>query len=361
MTAEEFNNMSDEELKHFSDNLCEETFKGWEEEIRQQRDEAEHEAAQYSEDRKSLFKYEGTAETYAVREGTTKICKEAFSGNETLTVIHIPASVNSIHHDAFNGCNNLVAIEVDNENGDFYSEDGILYSKASSQYGETLFRCPMAKVIDVLHINQSTIWWNAFKECQGIREIFISPEAGEGIKIRSKAFSKSNICFLHLNIANSKNEFATDIFDECVEEIEVYAPIPTLITSQRDVFNGEWQNVWCDHFPTIQEEKYEVIQDEEGGIYSADGIRLVKYMGQGNIYKIKEGTRIISARAFEEKLNLVSLSIPKSVEYISKKAVSGCPNLCHVYINPNNVGRYELDDDKLVHEEEQIFTFNKIY
>lgn len=359
MTAEEFNNMSDEELKLFSDNLCEEIITGWEEEIRQQRDEAEHEAAQYSEDRKSLIKYEGNAETYAIREGTTTICKDAFSGNETLTMIHIPASVNSIHHDAFNGCNNLVAIEVDNENGDFYFEDGILYSKASSQYGETMFRCPIAKVIDVLHIKQSTIWWNAFYECKGIHEIFLYPEAGEGIKIRSKAFAKSSIYTLHLNCANCNNEFAVDIFNEC--DVEVYAPIPKLITRQREVNGGKWENVWREHFPPIQEEKYEVIQDEEGGIYSADGIRLVKYMGQGNIYKIKEGTRIISARAFEEKSYLVSLSIPKSVEYISKKAVSGCPNLCHVYVDPNNVGGYELDDDKLVHEEEQIFTFNKIY
>lgn len=322
----------------------------------EKQEEAKHQNVQYSGE--SLIKYVGNATSYAVREGTTKICKEAFSGNNTLTEIHIPASVNSIDNDAFNGCNNLVAIEVDNENGDFYSEDGILYSKASSQYGETLFRCPMAKVIDVLHIKQSTIWWNAFYECKGIREIFLYPEAGKRLRIRSKAFAKSSICTLHLNCANSNNEFAVDIFKEC--DVEVYAPIPKLITSQREVNGGKWQNVWCDHFPPIQEEKYEVIQDEEGGIYSADGIRLVKYMGQGNIYKIKEGTRIISARAFEENPNLVSLSIPKSVEYISKKAVSGCPNLCHVYVNPNNVGGYELDDDKLVHEEETIIAFNKV-
>lgn len=340
-------------------NMTEEIFERALQEHLTQQQEAEHEAAQYSEDGKSLIKYEGNAETYAVREGTTTICKEAFSGNEMLTEIHIPASVNSIANDAFNGCNNLVAIEVDKDNSNFYSEDGILYSKASSHYKESLFRCPMAKAIDVLHVRQSTIWWNAFYECKGIHEIFLYTEAGEGIKIRSKAFAKSSIYTLHLNCANSNNEFAVDIFNEC--DVEVYAPIPKLITRQREVNGGKWENVWREHFPPIQEEKYEVIQDEEGGIYSADGIRLVKYMGQGNIYKIKEGTRIISARAFEEKSNLVSLSIPKSVEYISKKAVSGCPNLCHVYVDPNNVGGYELDDDKLVHEEEQIFTFNKIY
>lgn len=358
MTAEEFNNMSEEEQKVFSDNLCEEIFKEWDEEIRLQQEEAEHEAAQYSEDRKSLIKYEGNAETYAVREGTTTICKDAFSGNETLTMIHIPASVNSIHHDAFNGCNHLVAIEVNESNQKFHSEDGVLYGNTLC-FGESLLRCPIAKTIDVLHIKHSVIGQNAFYECKGIHEIIIEPQEGKGISILHNAFSKSSLCILHLNVTKSKNFFATHVFDEC--DIEVYAPIPKLITRQREVDGGKWENVWREHFPPIQEEKYEVIQDEEGGIYSADGIRLVKYMGQGNIYKIKEGTRIISARAFEEKSNLVSLSIPKSVEYISKKAVSGCPNLCHVYVDPNNVGGYELDDDKLVHEEEQIFTFNKIY
>lgn len=45
MAAKEFKNMSDEELKHFSDNLCEETITGWEEEFRQQWDEAEKSAS----------------------------------------------------------------------------------------------------------------------------------------------------------------------------------------------------------------------------------------------------------------------------------------------------------------------------
>lgn len=316
----------------------------------------EHKAAQYSEDGKILIKYEGNAESYAIREGTTDILKDAFSDNETLKTIYLPASVRNIWN-PFNGCKNLVAIEVDSKNPNFFSEDGILY-RGTRCHRESLFRFPMAKVMDVLHVKTSHIEEEAFYKCSGIREVFIEPENGESLFISHNAFSKSSIRVLHLCAAKGKPFFYYDIFDEC--NVEVYAPIPKLIT-KTICLGGKWHKVWPDHFPELKEEEFEVTQDEEGGIYSADGIRLVKYMGQGNIYKIKEGTRIISAHAFTGRQNLVSISIPKSVEYISKEAVDGCPNLCHVFVAPDNVGEYAAKDGKLVHDEEEtIFTFSKI-
>lgn len=323
--------------------------------------EAEYDAAQYSEDGTFLIKYEGNAESYAIREGTQDIGVNAFSGNDTLKTIHLPASVRNIW-DHFNGCKNLVAIEVDKENPDFFSEDGILYW-GTRGCGESLFRFPMAKVMDVLHIKASSIGKEAFYKCTGIREVFIEPENGGGIFIDSKAFAESSLRILYLRVSKGRSLFCHDIFDGCEDVfgecvVKVYAPIPRLITEQ----TYRLSKVWQDHFPEIQEEQYEVIQDEEGGIYSADGIRLVKYMGQSHIYKIKEGTKIINSTAFQDMRSLVSLTIPKSVQFIQKDAINGCVNLCHIYIEPGNVAGFKVEGNLLKDDDDNvIWKFNRGY
>lgn len=346
MTAEEFNNMSEEEQKVFSDNLCEETFKEWDEEIRQQQEETEHEAAQYSEDGKSLIKYEGNAETYAVREGTEEICEEAFNTNYVRT-IYIPASVTKINPTAFNKCYNLEKFVVEEGNAYYHSEDGILYDRC-----DCIVRFPPAKTRDIVTLTKPTIREYSFYGCHGIKRVNFEPNKYGHLHILECAFYGSNIELFHFGLFSGEMTIKDTAFN-------CFNPNFTAIVPQ--LINNSGININESTYP-IYEDDYEVAIDNEAAIYSIDGMRLVRYMGQSHIYKIKEGTKIINSTAFHNIHNLVSLTIPKSIEFIQKEAVEGCENLCHIYIEPGNVGGYVVDGNQLQDRKgEVVWKFNKGY
>lgn len=355
MTAEEFNNMSEEEQKVFSDNLCEETFKEWDEEIRQQQEETEHEAAQYSEDGKSLIKYKGNAESYAVREGTENICEEAFSGNNTLKKIIIPKSIKCIDSTAFNKSYRLEALEVEEGNDYFHSKDGVLYR------GNFIVRFPTAKKQDVVTLTQSIIREYSFYRCCGIKRVNFEPDKNKSLKIEEAAFyGSSNIKIFHFGLFSRGVEISNTAFTGMVFQ-RYWAILPQLINNSTICIPDPNRRSIEEKYP-IFEDDYEVIMDNESAIYSAGGMRLVRYMGQSHIYKIKEGTKIINSTAFHNMHNLVSLTIPKSVEFIQKEAIKGCENLCHIYIEPGNVGGYVVDGNQLQDRKgEVVWKFNKGY
>ena len=95
------------------------------------------------------------------------------------------------------------------------------------------------------------------------------------------------------------------------------------------------------------------VKDEYGVIYSKDGKRLLKATENINSYSIKKGVTVICDNAFrffedygydyygydyiEEYTisNLVSLTMPKSVKVIGKRAFEGCVELKSINIPPN--------------------------
>ena len=51
-----------------------------------------------------------------------------------MTSIIIPDSVTSIGNYAFSGCSNLIKIETDAENPNYFSQNGILYSRENTEF-----------------------------------------------------------------------------------------------------------------------------------------------------------------------------------------------------------------------------------
>ena len=89
----------------------------------------------YSKDKTSLISFpKGKEGKYEIPSTIIKIDKEDFTNCKNLTGIVIPSSVTNIDTSAFSGCGSLESIDVDQKNGRYASEDGVLYDKVNAKF-----------------------------------------------------------------------------------------------------------------------------------------------------------------------------------------------------------------------------------
>lgn len=77
--------------------------------------------------------------SYDVPETVTSIGRNAFYGTK-VTSVSIPAATKSIEYSAFYACEKLTSINVDSDNTQYSSEDGVLYNKSKTK----IIRVPSA-------------------------------------------------------------------------------------------------------------------------------------------------------------------------------------------------------------------------
>lgn len=150
-----------------------------------------------------------TLNTYAIQPETKYINGDAFSNCHYMTTIYIPKSVIKIGRYAFQNCRNLTSIDVDSDNLNYCSNDGVLFNKDTT----TLIQFPPSKrgryIIPkcvkniepyafvgctgltslVIGKNVKTIYCGTFKNCESLKEIFYS----EGANLTFPNLLSSNI------------------------------------------------------------------------------------------------------------------------------------------------------------------------
>ena len=106
----------------------------------------------------------------SIPEGVTSIGDTAFSRCTRLERVSIPKSVTSIGRGAFNSCPNLRNIDVDADNMNYSSKDGMLLSKD----GTVLYRCLMYEVEEFsIPSGIVSIEDYAFLDCKMLRVVNI--------------------------------------------------------------------------------------------------------------------------------------------------------------------------------------------
>ena len=99
-----------------------------------------------------------------------------------------------------------------------------------------------------------------------------------------------------------------------------------------------------------KEDKEQAIKDEYGCLYSPDGLRLIKANSKLTTYKIKEGTKVICDRAFEDCKALTTLHIPKSVTSIGDNPFDTCNRIKITCDSPN----FRMVNDLLISNEGKL-------
>lgn len=138
----------------------------------------------------------------------TKIGDYAFENCKSLTSLTIPASVTNIGEDIFSGCSTLARIEVDSENQNYTSLDGVLFSKDLTK----IIRYPEGRSGDYTIPSNVTIIGNfAFKGCAGLTNVIIP----NGVtSIGELAFSRCKNLSV-VTIPDSVNNIGFYAFSNC--------------------------------------------------------------------------------------------------------------------------------------------------
>ena len=114
----------------------------------------------------------------ALPEGLTSVGDDLFSGCVSLTSLTIPKNVSSIAniYSAFNGCNSLEEINVEQGNAAYCSYDGALYT-IGADGAKTLIFCPTAKAgVYTVKAGTTAIGDTAFSHCAKLTDIIL-PES----------------------------------------------------------------------------------------------------------------------------------------------------------------------------------------
>ena len=193
-----------------------------------------------------------------------------------ITTIEIGQDVSSIYPSNFSLCSSLTAINVDANNQNYSSINGVLYNKNASK----LIRCPEGKQSVTIPNTVTELEDYSFIQCANITTI---------------------------DIPNSVTTIGDSTFDYCTNLSTI--TIPSSVTSMGDNFND------CNSLPVINDIRY------------ADTYAIRCTSSGKSTYTIKSGTRFIGNGAFEGQENLQNITIPSTVIAMSDYVFDRCSKL----------------------------------
>ena len=269
--------------------------------------------------------------TITIPESVTTIGSQAFNYCDKLTSITIPKSVTSIGNSAFLDCGSLKSINVAEENTNYSSIAGVLFSKDE----KTLMVYPGGKTGDYnIPEGVTSISSAAFYDCSNLKSINIP----EGItNIEDYTFFRCS-SLASATIPEGVTRIGRNAFYGCSRL--TLLTIPGTVTNIGDnaFFNVKLivnlsevtnNSPWGAAAVAIVDNDF-VYSDAEKTILAA-------YFGNGGDVEIPETVTTISASVFKNCTGLTSIIIPATVTSINTNSFSGCTNLTKVTINSNAI------------------------
>ena len=216
-----------------------------------------------------------------------EIGENAFAQCHKLTSVAIPAGLKTIGAGAFAGCSNVSAITVEAKNANYVVMDGVLFNKEKT----ALVQYPAGRVATsyVIPKEVTSLGGSAFNGAKNLTAV---------------------------TIPAGVTEIGIEAFVNCSRLTSITIPA-TVKTIGANVFG------YCHELAEIK------VEAANTAYTSADGVlfdkakkTLIKYPGgrSATTYTIPAGVTNIDAEAFENTLQLTSVTIPTSVKKIGEGA-----------------------------------------
>ena len=292
----------------------------------------------------------------AISDNIKIIGNNAFENCSGLTSITIPDSVMSIGNSAFSGCSNLIKIETDSENPNYFSQDGILYSRKNTEFvhipanlqGNVTIVDGIANIEDsafsgrsgltsvIIPDSVTSIGSDAFEGCSGLISITI-PFVGENTEGNGDThfgyiFGSVPVSLKEVIITGGTSIW-TSAFYGCSGLTSI--TIPDSVTSI-----GDYAFRYCSGLTSI-------IVEEGNTKYHSSGNCLIETVAKTLILGCKNSiipddgsVTSIGDDAFYGCSGLTSIIIPDSVTGIGYYAFIDCSGLMSIII-PDSVTSIE--------------------
>ena len=263
-----------------------------------------------------------------ISDNVKTIGNNAFENCSGLTNVSIPDSVMSIGSDAFSGCSNLIKIETDAENPNYFSQDGILYSRKNTEFvhipadlqGDVTIADGIISIFDnafsgrsgltsvIIPDSVTSIGSSAFEGCSGLISITI-PCVGE------KADGSGETHFGYIFGASS-DSYNDDYVPKNLKEV--------IITGGTSIGSSAFEG--CSGLISIT---------IPNGVTS---IGDSAFRGCSSLIRIiiPDSVTSIGSYAFYNCSGLTSITIPESVTSIGDSAFYGCSGLTSIIVETGN-------------------------
>ena len=295
----------------------------------------------------AFFEHSGLT-SITIPSSVISIGQGAFEYCSGLTSITIPDGVTSIGKYALTGCTRLTSINVNENNQNYCSVDGVLFDKGKT----TLITYPNGKGASygasyIIPSSVTSIEEWAFYNCSGLTGITIPSSVtsiGEsafygctgltGITIPSSVTSIAICAFAYcrsltsITIQDGVTSIERNAFLGCTNLASV--TIPNSVSSiDCTAFSG------CSGLTNIIVDSNNPSYCSESGVlFNKDKTTLIYYpFGKPDSnYAIPDGVTAIEEFAFSNCSKLTSITIPSSVTYIGNYAFYNCSGLTIIYI-----------------------------
>ena len=271
----------------------------------------------------------------------------AFSGCKSLKKINIPTNLYSLRDCSLDTCESLEEITVNGEGNYYTSEDGVLFNKAKTVL--VVFPQGSNKISYTIPANTEYIDRNGLSSCIGLQEINVENENINYTSEDGILYNKDKTSLCSYPAGKKQNtynvpETVTSIsanFSKC--QYLNYITIPKNVQSI-----GGYYPEKCFYCTSLKEINVDSNNtkfcSEEGVLFNKDKTKLICYPAskESEEYSIPEGTTEVASLA--KCKNLKRLTISSTVSYISNTQgimdLNECESLEEITVNSGNTNFY---------------------